>query len=212
LAARPEHGTASGAEGATIEAVQGGRRFSQAISEGDGISLIVEVQAPDEARRVEGDGAEAVLVYSGREGQLGAIRAATSLPILFRWDGEHPESIDGADACIVEAGDREWLERVHLELGDRFELALRIREAEHIESALEDFDPELFVLAAADEDEALEHVLDLLPDVPAGKLAIAELPISRRDEVAELERAGVDAVIVGATNVSELVGDAPPSI
>jgi hypothetical protein len=212
LAARPEHGTASGAEGATIEAVQGGRRFSQAISEGDGISLIVEVQAPDEARRVEGDGAEAVLVYSGREGQLGAIRAATSLPILFRWDGEHAESIDGADACIVEAGDREWLERVHLELGDRFELALRIREAEHIESALEDFDPELFVLAAADEDEALEHVLDLLPDVPAGKLAIAELPISRRDEVAELERAGVDAVIVGATNVSELVGDAPPSL
>jgi hypothetical protein len=192
--------------------VQGGRRFSQAISEGDGISLIVEVSAPDDARRVEGDGAEALLVWSGREGELAAIRAATSLPILFRWDGEHAESIDGADACIVDVGDREWLERVHVELGDRFELALRIRDAEHIESALEDFDPELFVLAAPDEDDALEHVLDLLPDVPAGKLAIAELPISHRDEVAELERAGVDAVIVGATNVSELVGDAPPAI
>jgi hypothetical protein len=192
--------------------VQGGRRFSQAISEGDGISLIVEVSAPDDARRVEGDGAEAVLVWSGREGELAAIRAATSLPILFRWDGEHAESIDGADACIVDTGDREWLERVHVELGDRFELALRIREAEHIESALEDFDPELFVLAAPDEDDALEHVLDLLPDVPAGKLAIAELPISRRDEVAELERAGVDAVIVGGANVSELAGDAPPPV
>ena len=188
----------------------GGRRFSQAISEGDGISLIVEVRAPDEARRVEGDGAEAVLVYSGRQEQLAAIRAATSLPILFRWDGEHAESLDGADACIVDVGDREWLERVHFELGDRFELALRIREAGHIVSALEDFDPELFVLAAPVEDDALEHVLDLLPDVPAGKLAIAELPISRRDEVAELERAGVDAVIVGGANVSELVGDAPP--
>ena len=190
----------------------GGRRFSQAVSEGDGISLIVEVSAPDEARRVEGDGAEAVLVYSGREGQIAAIRAATSLPILFRWDGEHAESIDGADACIVDAGDREWLERVHVELADRFELALRIREAEHIESVLEDFDPELFVLAAPDEEDALEHVLDLLPDVPAGKLAIAELPISRRDEVAELERAGVDAVIVGGANVSELAGDAPPAL
>jgi hypothetical protein len=205
-------GTASGAEGATIEAVQGGRRFSQAISEGDGISLIVEVQAPDDARRVEGDGAEAVLVHSGLEGRLSAIRAATSLPILFFWDGERAESLDGADACVVEAGDREWLEHVHLELGDRFELALRIREAEHIESALEDFDPELFVLAAPDADDALEHVLDLLPDVPAGKLAIAELPISGRDEVAELERAGVDAVIVGARDVSELVGDAPPAL
>ena len=69
----------------------GGRRFSQAVSEGDGISLIVEVSAPDEARRVEGDGAEAVLVYSGREGQIAAIRAATTLPILFHWDGERAD-------------------------------------------------------------------------------------------------------------------------
>ena len=192
--------------------MQGGRRFSQAISEGDGISLIVEVQAPEEARRVEDDGAEAVLVHSGREAQLAAIRAATTLPILFYWDGERAEQLDGADACIVDVGDREWLEHVHLELGDRFELALRIRDDDHLESALENFDPELFVLAAPDEQDALEHVLDLLPDVPAGKLAIAELPISAREEVAELERAGVDAVIVGATNVSELVGDAPPTL
>jgi hypothetical protein len=192
--------------------VQGGRRFSQAISEGDGISLIVEVSAPDDARRVEGDGAEAVLVWSGGEGQLPAIRAATSLPILFRWDGEHPESIDGADACIVDVGDREWLERVHVELGDRFELALRIREADHIESALEDFDPELFVLAAPDEDDALEHVLDLLPDVPAGKLAIAELGSTTRDEVVSLERAGIDAVLVAAGDVAHLVGGSAPEV
>ena len=192
----------------------GGRRFSQAISEGDGISLIAKIAAPEEARRAEEDGAEAVLVGSGGERQLHALRDATTLPILFHWDGERADQLDGADACVVEAGDRdrEWLQDVHLELGDRFELALRIRDPEHIESALEDFDPELFVLAAPDEDDALEHVLDLLPDVPAGKLAIAELPISHRDEVAELERAGVDAVIVGATNVSELVGDAPPAI
>jgi NAD(P)H-dependent flavin oxidoreductase YrpB (nitropropane dioxygenase family) len=192
--------------------VTGGRRFSQAISEGDGISLIVEVRAPEEARRVEGDGAEAVLVSSGGEGQLVAIRAATSLPILFLWDGEHADALEGADACIVEAGDHEWLERVHLELGDRFELALRIRDEDHLEAALENFDPELFVLAAPDEDRPLEHVLELLPDVPAGKLAIAELPISAREEVAELERAGVDAVIVGGANVAELAGDAPPSL
>ena len=83
--------------------------------------------------------------------------------------------------------------------GDRFELAFRISDEERLESALEDFDPELFVLAAPDEegDDKLERVLDLLPDVPAGKLAIAELPGSGREDVAELERAGVDAVIVG---------------
>jgi hypothetical protein len=191
------------------------RRFSQAISEGDGISLVVEVKGPDDARRAEGDGAEAVLVYSGGEGALRGIRDATSLPILFYWDGERTDTLVGADACVVEAGgdrDREWLEWVHVELGDRFELALRILDEEHLESALENFDPELFVLAAPDgEEDALEHVLDLLPDVPAGKLAIAELPGSRREQVAELERAGVDAVIVGA-DAADLGRDAPPSL
>jgi indole-3-glycerol phosphate synthase len=197
--------------------VPGARRFSQAISEGDGISLIVAVGAPEDARRAEGDGAEAVLVYSGQERQLPAIRDATSLPILFYWDGERADSVEGADACVVEAGgegDREWLENVHLELGDRFELALRIRHEDELESALEHFDPELFVLAASEDeaDDALERVLDLLPDVPAGKLAIAELPRSGRAEVEELERAGVDAVIVGAGSVTELVGGAPPAV
>jgi hypothetical protein len=192
--------------------VTGGRRFSQAISEGDGISLIVEVREPEAARRAEVDGAEALLVSSGAERQLHALRAATTLPILFQWNGERAEQLDGADACVVEAGDRdrEWLQEVHDALGDRFELALRIYHEDHLEAALENFDPELFVLAAPDQDDPLEHVLELLPDVPAGKLAIAELPVAGPEEVAELERAGVDAVIVGTANVSELVGDAPP--
>jgi hypothetical protein len=197
--------------------VPAARRFSQAISEGDGISLIVAVGGPEDASRAEGDGAEAVLVHSGSEASLRGIRAATSLPILFYWDGERPDTLEGADACVVEAGrdsDREWLERVHGELGDRFELALRIQDEEHLEAALENFDPELFVLAAPDDegDVALERVLELLPDVPAGKLAIAELPGPGREQVAELERAGVDAVIVGASNAAELVGGPPPAL
>ena len=193
----------------------GARSYSQAISEGDGISLIAAVGAAEEARRAEGDGAEALLVSAAAR-ELSAIRGATSLPILFYWDGERADSLEGADACVVQAGgdrDREWLERAHGELGDRFELALRINDEDHLESALEDFDPELFVLAApSDDGDALERVLDLLPDVPAGKLAIAELPGSRREDVAELERAGVDAVIVGATSVTELVGGTPPAV
>ena len=42
----------------------------------------------------------------------------------------------------------------------------------------------------------LEVVLDLLAAVPAGKLAIADLPLTTPDEVQELEHAGCDAVIV----------------
>src|SRR5207302_9349540 len=147
--------------------VTASRRFSQAISEGDGISLVAAVGAPDEARTAEGAGAEAVLVWSGRERDLRAIRAATSLPILFYWDGEHAAALEGADACLVEARgerDRDLVEHAHLELADRFELALQIEDEEHLAAALEDFDPEVFVLAAREDDdeEPLEQVLDLL--------------------------------------------------
>ena len=39
-------------------------------------------------------------------------------------------------------------------------------------------------------------MLDLLSDVPAGKLAIADLGGVTQEELDELERAGVDAVLV----------------
>jgi hypothetical protein len=71
------------------------------------------------------------------------------------------------------------------------ELAVRVRDEEELEQALDELDPELLVLAGT-----LEAVLDLLEDVPAGKLAIAEVPAPSEEEIDELERAGMDAVIV----------------
>jgi NAD(P)H-dependent flavin oxidoreductase YrpB (nitropropane dioxygenase family) len=194
--------------------VTGGRRFSQAISEGDGISVVVAVDTPDAARRAEADGAEAVLVQGGFAERLEQIRAETSLPILFAYDGEPADLLAGADACILEVRRRERLEQARLELSEEYELAFRIEHEDHLEEILEEFDPELFVLASGGDSEAtgLARVLDLLPDVPAGKLAIAELPVATREEVDELERAGVDAVIVRGGNVAELVGGAPPEV
>jgi indole-3-glycerol phosphate synthase len=196
--------------------VIGSRRFSQAISEGDGISFVAAVEAPDDARAAERGGAEAVLVWSGREQDLRAVREATTLPILFYWDGEHAGALEGADACLVEVRgdrDRDWVANAHLELGPRFELALQIEDEERLADALEDFDPEVFVLAAREggDEEPLAHVLDLLPDVPAGKLAIAQLPSLSAEDVAALERAGVDGVIVGARDVAALAADAARS-
>jgi indole-3-glycerol phosphate synthase len=52
----------------------------------------------------------------------------------------------------------------------------------------------------------------LLPDIPAGKLAIADLDVTTPDEIAELERAGVDAVIVAAHSIAGLVRAAPPEV
>jgi indole-3-glycerol phosphate synthase len=194
--------------------VTGSRRFSQAISEGDGISIIAEVREPDAGQLAERDGAEGLLVSTGYEERLAGIRDAVSVPLLFYWKGQRAERLEGADACVVDASawsNDDESERAHDELDEHFELVLRVEDEEQLEKALERFDPELLVLAGRD-DEALERVLDLLPDVPAGKLVVAELPTITRADVDELERAGVDAVIVRAGNVADLAGEPPPEV
>jgi indole-3-glycerol phosphate synthase len=191
------------------------RRFSQAISEGDGISVIAAVDGPEAARRAEDAGAEALLVGGGR---LGAVREASTLPVLFHLAERTSEA--GADAYVVEARaaeeeERERLTELERELGMTVELAYRIEDEEQLTWVLEALDPEIVVLAIpADErgEGALDRVLDLLPDVPAGKLAIADVPVTTREEVVALERAGIDGVIVRAGDVAELVGAAPPAV
>ena len=188
------------------------RRLSQAISEGDGISIIVGVESADAARDAEAAGAEGVLVSGGPAEHLAAVRAATELPILVVYDPERTAP-EAADACIVDVDgeDREWLEQIRADLAEHWELAPRIGKEEHLEFVLEELDPEVLVLHA-DGDEPLADALELLQDVPAGKLAIADVGASTRDQVAELERAGMDAVIVYAGNIADLVGSAPPEV
>ena len=47
----------------------------------------------------------------------------------------------------------------------------------------------------------LERTLDLLADVPAGKLVISEARVRAREQVVALENAGVDAILVGAESL-----------
>jgi indole-3-glycerol phosphate synthase len=196
--------------------VRSERRFSQAISEGDGISVIAEVADSDAARIATAQGAEAIAV----RGAVGDLRAVTELPVLWRASGSPSEAaLGGADAWLVAVGDAgeddDWLARQHaeaVELG--LDCVVAVRNEEELELALERVDPEILLLAGGDEDDsdALAQALELLPDVPAGKLAVADVPVWSREQVDELERAGVDAVIVGAGNVAELVGAAPPQV
>jgi indole-3-glycerol phosphate synthase len=196
--------------------VRSDRRFSQAISEGDGISLIADVGDLATARSAAGQGAEAIAV----RGEVGDLREVTELPVLWRAVGSPSEAaLAGADAWLVtvaNAGeDTEWLVRQHaeaIELG--LDCVVEVRTEEQLELALELLDPEIFLLAAGDDHDgdALDGALELLPDVPAGKLAVADVPVSSREQVEELERAGVDAVIVGARHVADLAGDVPPPV
>ena len=82
-------------------------------------------------------------------------------------------------------------------------------------ASLERIDPEIFLLSprdAEDDEDDIDRILDLLPDVPAGKLAIADLQAATRTTSLALERAGVDAVLVGTAKIADLVGGAPPEV
>jgi indole-3-glycerol phosphate synthase len=112
--------------------------------------------------------------------------------------------------------DDDELEELHDAIVQRgLECVVQVDNEEDLESVLERIDPEVVLLmprADDEEEQALEHVLDLLPSVPAGKLAIADVPVATREQVVALERAGIDAVIVAAGDVRELVGGAPPEV
>jgi hypothetical protein len=176
--------------------VPGSRRLSQRISEGDGIAIIACVEDAGGARDAEEQGAKALAVTRAIEG----IREATTLPVLWLGDGQPVD----ADAIRLRPED----DHTHHHL----EPVADVRDEEELELALEQRDPEIFLLATDEEDDEsdpLDAVLELLPDVPAGKLAIARVDVESRDEVLALERAGIDAVLVRVGTIGHLVGHRP---
>lgn len=170
----------------------GSRRLSHAISEGTGISIVLEVVDRAGAEAAETDGAQAVSV----KGNAVGVREATALPLLWRADGGLREAQRaGADAVVIEVG-RDGFEELVEEANELgLEPVLRVGEEDEIERVLEQVDPQVLLLAAGE----LDRLLALLADVPAGKLAIAELARAGSDEIAELERAGIDAVLLGGS-------------
>jgi hypothetical protein len=172
------------------------RRLSHRISEGDGIAIIVRVSDAEGARTAEAQGAKALAV----DRSIAGLRASTTLPVLCL-AGADPSD---ADAVAIRPG------------GDGahgLEIVMEVRDEDELEAALEDHDPEIVLISPGDEDEdALAVALELLPDVPAGKLAIADVAVGGRAEVLELERAGFDAVLVAPGRIDDLVGAAPPDV
>jgi indole-3-glycerol phosphate synthase len=183
--------------------MQGDRRFSQAIAEGDGISLVAEATTRDEAVRAAADGARALATRA----QLGEM----ALPVLSR-AGLAPEEARraGADAWVLVASrnsDDERLEQLYTEVVELgLDCVVEVGDEEELERMLERLDPEIFLLTSRqdDDEDPLEQVLELLDDVPAGKLAVAEVGALDEETLAALERAGVDAVIVPAAALADI--------
>jgi indole-3-glycerol phosphate synthase len=175
------------------------RRLSQRISEGDGIAIIVRVSDADAARAAQEQGAKAVAV----DHAVAGLRESSTLPVLWLAGAAVPPGAE-ADAIALrpEDADTEGLESV-----------IEVRDEEELEEVFEERDPEIVLISPHDNGEdPLELALELLPEVPAGKLAIADVDVGDRDEVLKLERAGFDAVLVAPGHVGSLVGHMPPDV
>lgn len=187
------------------------RRLSQAIAEGERISLLFELAEPRELGVAGALGAEGLVVHG-----LAFDRAETELPVLAYGSTPEEASAFGADAVVILADSEEdelaVLAQRAANLG--LELVVHATDEDDLARALDQLDPEIFLLASGpevDKHEAIDRLLELLPDVPAGKLAIALLSSASRADVEELERAGVDAVVV-AGDLVELAGESLPEV
>jgi hypothetical protein len=180
-------------------------KLTQAIAEGDGISILVNAHDGGSAADAERQGADALAAHAAAS----EVRASSQLPLLHLGRLDEASGV-AADGVVVGVDPAAWDEASALGL----EPVVRVADSDELERALEQLDPEVFLLSPrpAAERDLLEGLLELLHDVPAGKLAIAELHEASAHDVAELERAGVDAVLVASGDVAALVPAEPPEV
>jgi indole-3-glycerol phosphate synthase len=150
--------------------------------------------------------------FGGTLEDLSAARAACDLPILRKDFIVDPyqlyeAAISGADAIllIVRALDDAELRSLYAEArGLDLDCLVEVHDERELERALE-ADAEVIGINNRNLDEGTVDVAttyELMPDVPAGKTVVAESGISERSELEELERVGVDAVLIGGALMS----------
>ena len=150
--------------------------------------------------------------FGGSLEDLRAARAACDLPILRKDFIVDPyqlyeAAVNGADAVLLIVGalDDDQLR----ELGEEarsldLDCLIEVHDEPELERALE-ADAEVIGINNRDLDTGMVDVAvtyELMPDVPAGKTVVAESGISERAELEELERVGVDAVLIGGALMS----------
>jgi indole-3-glycerol phosphate synthase len=145
--------------------------------------------------------------FGGSLEDLRAARSACDLPILRKDFIVDPyqlyeAAVNGADAVllIVRALDDGELSSLYDE-ARRLDLdcLVEVHDGEELERALA-LDADVIGINNRNLDEGTVDVAttyELMPDVPAGKTVVAESGISERAELEELERVGVDAVLIG---------------
>jgi len=207
------------------------RPFSEALTR-PGLSLIAEFKrrspsageisatatVDSQVAAYERGGAAAVSVltdephFGGSLEDLRAARSSTSLPIIRKDFIVDPyqlyeAAVNGADAVllIVRALDDDQLRRLYEEAQALdLDCLVEVHDAPELERALL-AGAEVVGINNRNLDEMTVDIgttYELMPDVPAGKTVVAESGISGREELEELDRVGVDAVLIGGSLMS----------
>jgi indole-3-glycerol phosphate synthase len=145
--------------------------------------------------------------FGGALADLSAARQACGLPILRKDFIVDPyqlyeAAVHGADAVllIVRALEDDELRSLYEEASKLdLDCLVEVHDAEELERALL-LDADVIGINNRNLDQGTVDIAttyELMPDVPAGKTVVAESGISARDELEELERVGVDAVLIG---------------
>ena len=204
------------------------RPFSEALTR-PGVSVIAEhkrrspsagairegISVQDLVCAYERGGAAALSIltephhFGGSLDDLREARASTALPILRKDFVVDPYQLyeaaaAGADAVllIVAALDQGDLRTLHEEArAIDLDVLVEVHDEEELETAL---DVEAEVIGINNRDLTdftvdIERTYELLSDVPAGKTVVSESGFSTREQLDELDRVGVDAVLVGET-------------
>jgi len=147
--------------------------------------------------------------FGGSLADLTEARSASELPILRKDFTVDPYQLVearavGADAVLLVVGSLEsdalaslYQEARALDL----DALVEVHDGNELETALE-IDADLIGINNRDlQDFSVDiaKTFELLADVPAGKTVVSESGIVHREQVEELERVGVDAVLVGET-------------
>jgi indole-3-glycerol phosphate synthase len=202
------------------------RPFGEALTR-PGLSLVAEfkrrspsagairdgAEPPEIARAYEEGGAAALSVltdeahFGGALADLTAARAACELPVLQKdFIVDHYQiyeaAIAGADAVllIVAALSAEDLSALHDEArGLDLDCLVEVHEESELERALT-VDADVIGINNRDLEDFsvdVQTTFELITDVPAGKAVVSESGIADRSTLEELERVGVDAVLIG---------------
>src|SRR5215211_3084636 len=146
--------------------------------------------------------------FGGSLHDLRAAREASDLPILRKDFVVDPYQLyeaaaNGADAVllIVAALEDEELAELYVQSRELdLDCVVEVHDEPELERALITVDADVIGINNRNLDDLsvdVETTVSLLTDVPAGKTVVSESGYERREQLDELERIGVDAVLIG---------------